>query len=80
LGHQDACRHAHEHRCGRHNTRKFLHPKPPVLSGLTSEIVNVIRRPAPCNLAVRDRLWATTNVPQGATFQFTLLANADAAS
>jgi hypothetical protein len=51
LGHQDACRHAHEHRCGRHNTRKFLHPKPPVLSCLTSEIVNVIRRPTPCNLA-----------------------------
>jgi hypothetical protein len=26
LGHQDACRHAHEHGCGRHQPRKFLHP------------------------------------------------------
>jgi hypothetical protein len=44
LGHQQACRHARGHRCGRHNTRKFLHPNPHCRPA-SREAISVIRRP-----------------------------------
>jgi hypothetical protein len=44
LGHQKACRHAHGHRCGRHNTRKFPHPNLHCRPA-SREAISVIRRP-----------------------------------